>query len=81
MLIPWLAVDPAAVLPGRGPAADLLAALPEKSTADVLLRADLSAWATDWPTRPSVRSASAHWLGARRGTTYRAWAEPPAARP
>ena len=27
VLIPWLAVDPAAVLPGHGPVADLLAAL------------------------------------------------------
>ncbi|MGH3880989.1 MAG: 2-amino-4-hydroxy-6-hydroxymethyldihydropteridine diphosphokinase [Actinophytocola sp.] len=42
VLIPWLDVDPAAVLPGHGPAAELLAALSEKSTADVRLRADLA---------------------------------------
>ena len=41
VLIPWLDVDPAAVLPGHGPAAELLAALGEKSTEDVRLRADL----------------------------------------
>ncbi|RBY84196.1 2-amino-4-hydroxy-6-hydroxymethyldihydropteridine diphosphokinase [Blastococcus sp. TF02A-26] len=28
VLVPWAALDPAAVLPGRGPVADLLAALP-----------------------------------------------------
>lgn len=42
VLIPWLAVDPDAVLPGHGPVTDLLAALPAESTQDVRLRADLS---------------------------------------
>jgi 2-amino-4-hydroxy-6-hydroxymethyldihydropteridine diphosphokinase len=42
VLIPWLAVDPDAVLPGHGPVADLLAALPAESTQDVRLRPDLT---------------------------------------
>lgn len=42
VLIPWLAVDPHAVLPGRGPVADLLAALPESDRNDVHLREDLT---------------------------------------
>jgi 2-amino-4-hydroxy-6-hydroxymethyldihydropteridine diphosphokinase len=42
VLIPWLAVEPDAILPGHGPVADLLAALPEESTEDVRLRADLT---------------------------------------
>jgi 2-amino-4-hydroxy-6-hydroxymethyldihydropteridine diphosphokinase len=42
VLIPWLAVDPAAVLPGHGPVADLLAVLPEQSRSDVHLRTDLT---------------------------------------
>lgn len=41
VLIPWLAVDPAATLPGRGPVRDLLAALPQESKVDVRLREDL----------------------------------------
>ncbi len=41
VLIPWLAVEPAAALPGHGPVADLLAALPENAKADVDLREDL----------------------------------------
>jgi 2-amino-4-hydroxy-6-hydroxymethyldihydropteridine diphosphokinase len=35
VLIPWLDVDPDAVLPGRGPVADLLAALPASARDDV----------------------------------------------
>ncbi|MER6993315.1 2-amino-4-hydroxy-6-hydroxymethyldihydropteridine diphosphokinase [Saccharopolyspora hirsuta] len=42
VLIPWLAVDPDAVLPGRGRVAELLAALPAGEIADVHLRSDLS---------------------------------------
>jgi 2-amino-4-hydroxy-6-hydroxymethyldihydropteridine diphosphokinase len=42
VLIPWLAVEPGAVLPGHGPVAVLLAALPESATAGVRLRADLT---------------------------------------
>jgi 2-amino-4-hydroxy-6-hydroxymethyldihydropteridine diphosphokinase len=42
VLIPWLAVDPAATLPGHGPVAGLLAVLPEQSRSDVHLRTDLS---------------------------------------
>ena len=41
VLIPWLAVDPTATLPGHGPARDLLAALPVESIKDVRLREDL----------------------------------------
>jgi len=41
VLIPWLAVDPTATLPGQGPIRDLLAALPAESTKDVRLREDL----------------------------------------
>jgi 2-amino-4-hydroxy-6-hydroxymethyldihydropteridine diphosphokinase len=43
VLIPWLAVDPDAFLPGHGPAAALLAALPENDRADVHERPDLTA--------------------------------------
>jgi 2-amino-4-hydroxy-6-hydroxymethyldihydropteridine diphosphokinase len=42
VLIPWLAVDPAADLPGHGSVADLLAALPEKDRTGVRLRLDLT---------------------------------------
>lgn len=42
VLIPWLTIDPAATLPGHGPAADLLAALPEADRAAVRPRPDLS---------------------------------------
>jgi 2-amino-4-hydroxy-6-hydroxymethyldihydropteridine diphosphokinase len=42
VLIPWLAIDPAANLPGHGPIAALLAALPENDRADVLERTDLT---------------------------------------
>ena len=35
VLVPWLALDPAATLPGRGPVADLLAALPADDVAAV----------------------------------------------
>lgn len=42
VLIPWLAIDPAAEVPGFGPAAALLAALPEKDRADVHERGDLT---------------------------------------
>lgn len=41
VLIPWLAVDPAAELPGHGPLTALLAALPEQDRAGVHLRDDL----------------------------------------
>lgn len=46
VLIPWLAVDPAAEVPGHGSAAALLAALPEKDRADVRERTDLT---LTWP--------------------------------
>lgn len=42
VLIPWLAVDPDAVLPGHGRVADLLAALPESDRAAVHERTDLT---------------------------------------
>lgn len=42
VLIPWLAVDPTATLPGHGPIADLLTKLPDQSTKDVHLRPDLT---------------------------------------
>lgn len=42
VLIPWLAIDPAAELPGHGPVATLLAALPEIDRADVHERKDLT---------------------------------------
>ncbi|SNS72578.1 2-amino-4-hydroxy-6-hydroxymethyldihydropteridinediphosphokinase [Geodermatophilus saharensis] len=36
VLVPWLSLDPAAVLPGRGPVADLVAALPPADVAAVV---------------------------------------------
>lgn len=42
VLIPWLAVDPEAELPGHGRVADLLAALPEEDRAAVHEREDLT---------------------------------------
>jgi 2-amino-4-hydroxy-6-hydroxymethyldihydropteridine diphosphokinase len=42
VLIPWLAIEPAATLPGHGPVATLLADLPENDRADVEERPDLS---------------------------------------
>ncbi|GAA4836732.1 2-amino-4-hydroxy-6-hydroxymethyldihydropteridine diphosphokinase [Saccharopolyspora rosea] len=42
VLIPWLAIEPNAQLPGHGRVADLLDALPESERADVHLRADLT---------------------------------------
>jgi 2-amino-4-hydroxy-6-hydroxymethyldihydropteridine diphosphokinase len=42
VLIPWLAVDPDATLPGHGPVAALLAALPSEDRAGVRERRDLS---------------------------------------
>jgi 2-amino-4-hydroxy-6-hydroxymethyldihydropteridine diphosphokinase len=42
VLIPWLAMDPEAELPGHGRVADLLAALPEKDRTDVRERRDLT---------------------------------------
>ncbi|TDD87420.1 2-amino-4-hydroxy-6-hydroxymethyldihydropteridine diphosphokinase [Saccharopolyspora karakumensis] len=42
VLIPWLALDPEAHLPGHGPVSDLLAALPESDRDDVHLRQDLT---------------------------------------
>ncbi|MEV0697417.1 2-amino-4-hydroxy-6-hydroxymethyldihydropteridine diphosphokinase [Saccharopolyspora sp. NPDC050389] len=41
VLIPWLAIDPDAELPGHGRVADLLEALPANEIADVHLRTDL----------------------------------------
>ncbi|TDV40708.1 2-amino-4-hydroxy-6-hydroxymethyldihydropteridine diphosphokinase [Actinophytocola oryzae] len=42
VLIPWLAIEPDAELPGHGPIAALLAALSENDRADVEERPDLS---------------------------------------
>jgi 2-amino-4-hydroxy-6-hydroxymethyldihydropteridine diphosphokinase len=42
VLVPWLAIDPAAELSGHGPVAELLAALPAKDRADVKERTDLT---------------------------------------
>lgn len=42
VLIPWLDVEPAAVLPGHGPVADLLAALDPAERAGVTRRDDLT---------------------------------------
>lgn len=42
VLIPWLEIDPDAEVPGRGRAADLLAALPEADRAGVTPRPDLT---------------------------------------
>lgn len=42
VLIPWLAIEPDAVLPGHGPVADLLRALPPGEHDGVRLRADLT---------------------------------------
>ncbi|SEP08756.1 2-amino-4-hydroxy-6-hydroxymethyldihydropteridine diphosphokinase [Trujillonella endophytica] len=42
VLVPWASVDPAAVLPGHGPVADLLAALPREEV-DAVIR---------WEPRP-----------------------------
>ncbi|MER7081365.1 2-amino-4-hydroxy-6-hydroxymethyldihydropteridinediphosphokinase [Saccharopolyspora kobensis] len=42
VLIPWLAIDPDAVLPGHGRVSELLDALPPAEIADVHLRSDLS---------------------------------------
>ncbi|MDA3648606.1 2-amino-4-hydroxy-6-hydroxymethyldihydropteridine diphosphokinase [Saccharopolyspora indica] len=42
VLIPWLAIDPDAVLPGHGRVSELLDALPPGEIADVHLRSDLS---------------------------------------
>ena len=36
VLVPWLTLEPAAVLPGRGPVADLVAALPSADVAAVV---------------------------------------------
>lgn len=41
VLIPWLAIDPNAELPGHGRVAELLEALPRNEIDDVHLRADL----------------------------------------
>ncbi|MCP2164675.1 2-amino-4-hydroxy-6-hydroxymethyldihydropteridine diphosphokinase [Goodfellowiella coeruleoviolacea] len=41
VLVPWLDVAPAAELPGRGPVADLVRALPADELAGVRRRADL----------------------------------------
>lgn len=46
VLIPWLAVDPDAVLPGHGRVDALLAVLPSADLAGVRLRADLRLQAT-----------------------------------
>ncbi|MFF5990882.1 2-amino-4-hydroxy-6-hydroxymethyldihydropteridine diphosphokinase [Prauserella flavalba] len=42
VLIPWLEIDPAAEVPGRGRAADLLAALPDSDREGVRRREDLT---------------------------------------
>lgn len=42
VLIPWLAVEPGAVLPGHGPVIALRDALPQSATDGVHLRADLT---------------------------------------
>lgn len=42
VLIPWLEIDPDAVLPGHGPIRDLLAALPEADREGVRPRPDLT---------------------------------------
>ncbi|MGW1678433.1 2-amino-4-hydroxy-6-hydroxymethyldihydropteridine diphosphokinase [Saccharopolyspora sp. NPDC002376] len=42
VLIPWLAIDPDAELPGHGRVAELLKALPDDEIADVHLREDLT---------------------------------------
>jgi 2-amino-4-hydroxy-6-hydroxymethyldihydropteridine diphosphokinase len=42
VLIPWLAIDPKAELPGQGPVKTLLAALPKKSQTEVQPRKDLT---------------------------------------
>ena len=36
VLVPWVEIEPAAVLPGYGPIADLLAALPPEATATIV---------------------------------------------
>lgn len=36
VLVPWAEIEPAAVLPGHGPIADLLAALPAEATAGIV---------------------------------------------
>ncbi len=41
VLIPWLAVEPDALLPGHGPVTALLDALPDDDVAEVRLRQDL----------------------------------------
>jgi 2-amino-4-hydroxy-6-hydroxymethyldihydropteridine diphosphokinase len=41
VLVPWLALDPEAVLPGRGRVADLVAAIPSDELAGVELLTDL----------------------------------------
>ncbi|NKQ58341.1 2-amino-4-hydroxy-6-hydroxymethyldihydropteridine diphosphokinase [Amycolatopsis sp. K13G38] len=41
VLIPWLEIEPNAVLPGHGPIRELLAALPVEDRSGVQLRADL----------------------------------------
>lgn len=42
VLVPWLAIEPDAVLPGHGPVAALLAALPDDDVAGVRRRDDLT---------------------------------------
>jgi 2-amino-4-hydroxy-6-hydroxymethyldihydropteridine diphosphokinase len=42
VLVPWLAIEPGARLPGHGRVATLLAALPAEDLAGMRLRADLS---------------------------------------
>jgi 2-amino-4-hydroxy-6-hydroxymethyldihydropteridine diphosphokinase len=42
VLVPWLALDPQARLPGVGPVADLLVRLPASEVADVVARPDLA---------------------------------------
>ncbi|TWF92377.1 2-amino-4-hydroxy-6-hydroxymethyldihydropteridine diphosphokinase [Saccharopolyspora dendranthemae] len=42
VLIPWLALDPGAHVPGHGPVADILKTLPSSDVDDVHLRTDLT---------------------------------------
>src|SRR5690606_28309329 len=42
VLIPWLAIDPDATLPGHGPVRTLLSALPEDATSSVTPRPNLA---------------------------------------
>ncbi|MGH3917145.1 MAG: 2-amino-4-hydroxy-6-hydroxymethyldihydropteridine diphosphokinase [Pseudonocardiaceae bacterium] len=49
VLVPWLDVAPRAVLPGHGPVADLVAALPAEQLRDVQRRDDLTWYPSGTP--------------------------------